>query len=76
MTMSEKIKIPKGATYMLDVCDTFNYKNYLVFAFGEEDLTAKRKKYTKNMQRINSVVGVNQFPKPSQNSEKSSEVGK
>ncbi len=48
--------IPKDATHLLIVCDTFSYEDYPVFVFGEVDLKAKRRKYNKNMQRINQVI--------------------
>ena len=49
-------KIPEGATHLINVCDTFSYEDYIVFAFGDEDMKNKRQEYNKNMQRINNVI--------------------
>lgn len=57
---NDGLVIPKDATHMLIVCDTFSYEYYLVFAFGDEDFKIKRKKYTKNMQKIKQVIELKQ----------------
>lgn len=57
------IEIPEGATHMITVCDTFSYEDYIVFAFGEEDLAEKRIKYNKNMQRMGEVIKLKQDAK-------------
>ena len=36
----------KGATHVLDVCDTFDHSHYPVYVMPEDDLQEVKKKYT------------------------------
>ena len=55
MDINGNIPTPKGATHRISVCDTFNYEDYMVFAFGGRNLEEKERIYSKDMQRINSI---------------------
>lgn len=48
----------QGAKYLLNVCDTWDYDNYPVFLDTDDELTAARKTYSQNMQRIDAILDV------------------
>lgn len=46
----------KKASYMIVVCDTYDYEDYPVYVMPEEDLEKKKEHYDgNNMQRIMEV---------------------
>lgn len=46
----------KGAKWVLDVCDTFDYNHYPVFVKTEKELKKAKIKYNQNMQQIFSIT--------------------
>jgi hypothetical protein len=46
-----------GASYIISVCDSFDYDDYPVYVMPGENLEEKKKGYDgTNMQRINEVI--------------------
>lgn len=55
----------RGARYILDVCDTFDYDHYPVYIMTEEELPQKRREYDeKPMQQVFTTIVVPQKFKP------------
>ena len=42
----------RGATHLLDVCDTFDYEHYPVYVMPDDDLKEKVSHYNENMQSV------------------------
>lgn len=47
-----------GATHVMVVCDTFSYEDYPVLIMPGDDLAAKRREYSGNMQRVMEVIEI------------------
>jgi hypothetical protein len=47
-----------GATHVIVVCDTFSYEDYTVEVMPGDDLAAKRREYSDNMQRVMEVIPI------------------
>ena len=48
-----------GATHIISVCDTFDWDDYPVYVYANENVKEKSKEYDgKNMQKINEIIVV------------------
>lgn len=47
-----------GATHVLIVVDTFDYEDYPVYVMPNEDVRAKEKEYSKDMQKVMEVYAL------------------
>ena len=55
--IKEAKKMKPRPTHIISVCDTWDYSDYPVYVFGEDDLEKKKQKYDGvNMQTINEVI--------------------
>ena len=45
-----------GYKWLISVCDTFDYSDYPVFVYIDEDLDEIKKEYSTNMQQINEII--------------------
>jgi len=49
----------QGATHLIVVCDTWDYRDYPVYVSKEQSLSEVKAKYRKNMQKIMEVIELN-----------------
>ncbi len=46
--------------YIISVCDTFDHDDYPVYCRDKREVLEKYPDYTRNMQRINEIIRVNE----------------
>lgn len=50
----------QGKKYIISVCDTFDHDDYPVYCRDRKEVLEKYPDYTRNMQRINEIIRVNE----------------
>jgi hypothetical protein len=50
--------VKKGATHMIVVCDTFDYEDYPVYVFPEDDVDKLYDTHNENMQKVMEVYNL------------------
>lgn len=54
--------VAEGATHVISVCDTFDYVDYPVYVYHNQDINEKKKQYDgTNMQRINEIIDLAKY---------------
>lgn len=56
--------VEQGATYMIVICDTYDWKDYPIFVFSDEDIHERNEHYNKNMQKVMEIYNLRMKKQP------------